>query len=279
METRAWVCLSFDFDAISSSIYRDQTTPTPLSRGEYGPRVGLPRILRLLDTYDIPATFFVPGHTADTWPHLVREIAARGHELGNHGYLHEVPAMLDATTERAVIEKGQEALERAAGVRPVGFRSPSWDLSPHTLDILRGLGFIYDSSLMADDFRLYWCRSGDVIHRDRAFAFGADTDLVEMPIHWILDDHPYFNYTLQTRTGLTPASVVEEIWRQEFDYLYEREPGGVFTLTMHPFVIGRAHRMLMLERLIEHMRGRPGVRFVTQIAVAEQWKAEQGQNV
>jgi peptidoglycan-N-acetylglucosamine deacetylase len=273
---RAVVCLSFDFDAMSSWIFRDLTSPTPLSRGEYGARVGLPRVLDLLERYGVQATFFVPGHSADTWPHLVKEIAARGHELGNHGYLHEVPNTLDAATERSVIERGNEAIERACGVRPRGFRSPSWDLSPHTLDILRDLGFAYDSSLMADDFRLYWCRSGDVVHRDRAFEFGKDTELVEMPIHWILDDAPYFQFSNQSRTGLTPASQVLEIWQDEFDYMYDHVPGGVYTLTMHPQIIGRGHRMLMLERLVRHMRARAGVRFATQMEVAEQWRTAQG---
>ena len=268
----AWVCLSFDFDAMSSWIFREQTSPTPLSRGEYGARVGLPRVLELLDRFEVPATFFVPGHTADTWPHLVKEIAARGHELANHGYLHEVPNTLDAAAERHVIQRGNEAIERAAGVRPRGFRSPSWDLSPNTLDILRELGFLYDSSLMADDFRLYWCRSGDVVHRNRGNEFGRDTELVEMPIHWILDDAPYFNYSTATRTGLTPASQVYEIWQDEFDYMYDHVPGGVYTLTMHPQIIGRGHRMMMLERLVRHMRTRAGVRFATQLDVAEAWR-------
>ncbi len=271
-EPRAWVCLSFDFDAMSSWIFRGQTTPTPLSRGEYGARVGLPRVLELLDHFGITATFFVPGHTADTWPHLVREIAARGHELGNHGYLHEAPASLTPAVEREVILRGNEAIDRAAGVRPRGYRSPSWDLSPHTLDILRELGFVYDSSLMGDDFRLYWCRTGDVLHRDRGYEFGPETELVEMPVHWILDDAPYFNYSTTTRTGLTPASQVYEIWQDEFDFMYDRVPGGVFTLTMHPQIIGRGHRILMLERLVRHMRARAGVRFATQIEVAELWR-------
>jgi peptidoglycan/xylan/chitin deacetylase (PgdA/CDA1 family) len=233
--------------------------------------VGVPRILDLLDRFGVPATFFVPGHTADTWPALVKEIAARGHELGNHGYMHEVPATLDAEAERAAIRRGQEALERAAGVRPRGFRSPSWDLSDNSLDILRAEGFVYDSSLMGHDFTLYRCRAGDVVRPDGPYEFGAETELVEMPVHWILDDHPYFQYSYQTRTGLTPASVVEEIWREEFDFMYERVPDGVFTLTMHPQVIGRGHRIMLLERLIRHMQSRPSVRFATQIAVAEEW--------
>ena len=279
METaspRAWVCLSFDFDAMSSWILRGMTSPTPLSRGEYGATVGVPRILDLLDQFQIPASFFIPGHTADTWPQLVRTIAVKGHELGNHGYLHEVPNTLDAATERTVISRGTEALKRASDGAPVrGFRSPSWDLSPHTIEILQEQGFEYDSSLMADDFRLSWCREGDVVSTDGPFQFGRNTTLVEMPIHWILDDHPYFQYSYQTRTGLTPASQVLEIWQDEFDFMYERVPQGVYTLTMHPQVIGRGHRILMLERLVRHMRSKQDVRFATQIEVMEWWRAQQ----
>ncbi len=272
---RAWVCLSFDFDAMSSWIFRDMDSPTPLSRGEYGARVGVPRVLETLDRFEAKATFFVPGHSADTWPALVAEMARRGHELGNHGYMHEVPNTLDADTERAVIRRGSDAIERAAGVRPRGFRSPSWDLSPNSLDILRDQGFVYDSSLMGDDFSLYRCRAGDVAHKDRAYTFGQETDLIEMPVHWILDDAPYFQYSYQTRTGLTPASQVLEIWQDEFDFMYDRVPGGVFTLTMHPQIIGRGHRILMLERLLRHMRARAGVRFATQLEVAEWWLQQQ----
>ncbi|MFN8559545.1 MAG: polysaccharide deacetylase [Dehalococcoidia bacterium] len=217
----------------------------------------------------------MPGHTVDTWPHLVKQIADRGHELGNHGYLHEVPNTLAADVERAVIKRGSDCIERVTGVRPRGYRSPSWDLSPDTLDILREQGFVYDSSLMGDDFYLYWCRSGDVVRLDDAFVFGRETDLVEMPIHWILDDAPYFNYQTASRTGLTPASQVLEIWQDEFDFMVERVPGGVFTLTMHPQIIGRGHRILMLERLLRHMRARDNVRFATQIEVAEAWKTQQ----
>ena len=265
------VCLSFDFDQMAPRIFRGDATPTPLSRGEYGARVGMPRVLELLAREQILATFFVPGHSADTYPHLVEQAVRAGHELGHHGWLHEVPATLTEEQERDVLARGIDSLKRISGEVPTGYRSPSWDLSPHSIRLLREFGFRYDSSLMADDFRLYWCREGDVAHTDRAFEFGQEIDLVEMPISWLLDDFPLFEYDQRTRTGMAPASRVEEIWRDEFDYMAERVSGGIYTLTMHPQVIGRGHRMLMLERLIRHMRERGAV-FRRMVDVAEEWR-------
>jgi peptidoglycan/xylan/chitin deacetylase (PgdA/CDA1 family) len=162
-----------------------------------------------------------------------------------------------------------------AGVRPAGYRSPSWDNSPHTVELLVEHGFRYESSLMGKDFEPYWCRVGDVVRTDGPFAFGRDTDLVELPVSWILDDFPHFEYVSQPGKlwpGLSAPSKVEEIWRGEFDYMYREVPGGVYTLTMHPQVIGRGHRMLLLERLIEHFRRHDGVRFATLSTVAEEFR-------
>lgn len=269
------VCLSFDFDQMSSRIFRGELTPTPLSRGEYGARVGMPRVLDLLARHAIPATFFVPGHSADTYPDLVTQTVAAGHELGHHGWLHEVPATLTEEQEREVLVRGIESLRRISGVAPVGYRSPSWDLSPHSIRLLREFGFRYESSLMADDFHPYWCREGDVPHRDRAYEFGSETEIVEMPISWLLDDHPHFEYDARTRSGMHPASRVEEIWRDEFDYMTDHVPDGIYTLTMHPQVIGRGYRMAMLERLVRHMQER-GACFRLMAEVAEEWRAAQG---
>ena len=266
------VCLSFDFDQMSSRIFRGETTPTPLSRGEFGARVGMPRVLELLRRYALPATFFVPGHSADTYPQLVEATLQDGHELGHHGWLHEVPATLSEEQERAVLERGIESLRRISGVKPPGYRSPSWDLSPHSIRLLLEYGFRYDSSLMADDFSFYWCRDGDIAHTDRAFEFGREVDLVEMPVSWLLDDHPLFEYDQRTRSGMAAPSRVQEIWQDEFDYMVEHVPGGVYTLTMHPQVIGRGHRMLLLERLIRHMLARGAV-FRRMAEVAEEWRA------
>ena len=183
IQSSATVCLSFDFDAISLWIGPyGATSPSMISRGEFG-AVGARRLLRLLDRFGVPATFFVTGHTADTYPEIVREIVAAGHEIGHHGYLHENPAALGSKErEREVLEMGLRALDRAAGVRPVGYRSPAWDNSPHTIELLLEAGFRYESSLMGDDFTPYWCRVGDVIRPDGPYEFGPEVDLVEMPV-------------------------------------------------------------------------------------------------
>jgi peptidoglycan-N-acetylglucosamine deacetylase len=266
-DSRATVCLSFDFDAISLWIGpMGATSPSMISRGEFGV-VGVERILRLLDRTGIPATFFVTGHTADTYPDSVKAIVAAGHEVGHHGYLHENPVGLASKDrEREVLELGLAALARAGCSRPVGYRSPSWDNSPHTVGLLLEAGFRYESSLMGKDFEPYWCRTGDVIHLDGPYEFGPEVDLVELPVSWILDDFPHFEYVRvanRVSPGLSAPSKVEEIWRGEFDYMYRDMPGGVYTLTMHPQVIGRGHRMLLLERLIAYFQQHDGVRFTT----------------
>jgi peptidoglycan/xylan/chitin deacetylase (PgdA/CDA1 family) len=273
----ATTCLTFDFDAISLWIGPFAArSPSAISRGEFG-AVGCRRILSLLEREAIPATFFVTGHTADTYPDLVRQIAVSGHEIGHHGYLHENPLALETPQrEREVLLKGLDALDRAVGVRPHGYRSPSWDNSPWTVDLLLEHGFRYESSLMGDDFTPYWCRTGDVIQSDGPYLFGPHVDLVEMPVSWILDDFPHFEY-LSLRAigannpGLSAPSKVEEIWRDDFTFMRREVPGGVFTLTMHPQVIGRGHRMLMLERLIRWMKDDPGVQFSTLGAAAERF--------
>jgi peptidoglycan/xylan/chitin deacetylase (PgdA/CDA1 family) len=264
---RSIVCLTFDFDAISLWIgpYAARS-PSMISRGEFG-AVGCERILRLLDCEGLPATFFVTGHTADTYPDHVRAIAAAGHEIGHHGYLHENPLALETPErERDVLIKGFDALDRAARVRPTGYRSPAWDNSPYTIDLLLEQGFRYESSLMGNDYTPYWCRTGDVIQQDGPYLFGPEVDLVEMPVSWILDDFPHFEYVSVpaqgiTRTGLSAPSKVAEIWQDDFTYMQREVPGGVFTLTMHPQVIGRGHRMLMLERLIHWFKERPDTTF------------------
>jgi peptidoglycan-N-acetylglucosamine deacetylase len=275
-DARATVCLTFDFDAISLWIGPfGATSPSMISRGEFGV-IGCERILRLLDARGLPATFFVTGHTADTYPDSVRAIKHAGHEIGHHGYLHENPVQLSREEEEAVLHKGFEALERAAGARPVGYRSPSWDNSPNTIELLLAHGFRYESSLMGNDFLPYLCRVGDVAHKDRAYEFGEEVDLVEIPVTWILDDFPHFEYVSSprgVRPGLSAPSKVEEIWRGDFDYMYREIDGGVYNLTMHPQVIGRGHRMLMLERLIDYFQGHDGVRFTTLSQVAGEFRA------
>ncbi len=272
--TKPTVCLSFDFDAISLWIGpMGAKSPSMISRGEFG-AVAMPRILKILEREAVPATFFVTGHTAETYPGQTRAIVEAGHEIGHHGYLHENPIELSPEEEERVLLRGLDALNTVAGVRPIGYRSPSWDNSPSTIDLLLKHGFRYESSLMGDDFTPYWCRTGDVIDPDGPYLFGQEVDLVEMPVSWLLDDFPHFEYIrLPTRVspGLSAASKVEEIWREEFDFMTRDIPDGVFTLTMHPQVIGRGHRLMMLERLIAHFKD-AGAEFQTLSAAARAFR-------
>ncbi len=249
------VCLTFDFDALSVWL-ADSSTPTPaeLSRGEYGPRVAIPRILDLLAAYDLPATFFVPGHTAESFPSSVEAILSAGHEIAHHGYGHQDPSTQSPDQERRSLEQGIAVLERFLGVPPSGYRSPSWDYSDATLSLLVEYGFLYDSSLFAGDFVPYHPRLGDTVGAEEPLKMGQEVELWEFPVDFCLDDWPHFVFRFDSPgAGLSAPSKVLEIWAGEYDFLVEHEEEGVFTLTMHPQVIGRGHRMLLLESLIEHI--------------------------
>jgi peptidoglycan/xylan/chitin deacetylase (PgdA/CDA1 family) len=273
------VSLTFDVDAESGWLGEGEAFASrlsTLSEGRYGVTRGLPRILDILERRRARGTFYVPGDTAERHTDALRAVLDAGHEIGHHGYLHENPVGLASKEdERRVLERGLEALGTTVGVRPVGYRSPAWDNSPHTIELLLEYGFRYESSLMGHDFVPYWCRVGDQIQDDGPYLFGREVDLVEMPVSWILDDFPHFEYLRigqRLSPGLSAASKVEEIWRGEFDFMVRDVPGGVFTLTMHPQVIGRGHRMLMLERLIAHMRSQPNVRFTTLADAADAFR-------
>jgi peptidoglycan/xylan/chitin deacetylase (PgdA/CDA1 family) len=269
---RPIVCLSFDFDALSGFISRGLVTPTPISRGEFGV-IGAERIVKLLARFDIRATWFIPGHTLETYPQACRAIAAAGHEIAHHGWTHVPPADLSRAQEEAGLIRANEAIRRLTGSPARGYRSPSWDLSPHTIELLVKHGFLYDSSLMGHDYIPYHARIGDVVTLEEPTRFGAATALVEMPISWSLDDHPHFEYFRTdkvTLPGLRAASGVLENWFDDFDYMTREYEWGVITYTCHPYVIGRGHRMLMLERLIERLKAR-GAAFVTMEDAARQW--------
>lgn len=268
------VCLTFDCDAVSIWVSTfKQTTASPISRGEFGVRVGLPRILDLLERKHIKATFFVPGHTAVSFPDVVRRIHERGHEIGAHGYCHESPVTLSPAEEAELLSRSVAKLQSVLGdaFRPVGYRSPAWDLSESSIAILETQGFLYDSSLMADDFRPYRPRRGDQVDSER-FVPGLPARMVEMPVAWELDDYPYFHWSSRPlNPGLRNTDDVLSIWRAEFDYSRGHVPDGVFTLTNHPEIIGRGPRIQMLEKLIDHMQGDTSVVFSTLAEAARRW--------
>jgi peptidoglycan/xylan/chitin deacetylase (PgdA/CDA1 family) len=254
-ERRHAVCLTFDFDALSVWLgdYA-AVTPAMLSQGEFGARVGMPRILTLLADYDIRATFFVPGHTAESFPDAVDAILTAGHEVAHHGYGHVDPSAQSPAEERRSMERGMRALERFIGRPPLGYRSPSWDYSEVTLSLLVEFGFLYDSSLFAGDYRPYHPRLGDQVGARQPLRPGQAVELWEFPVSFALDDWPHFMFDFESMPyGLSAPSKVYEIWAGEFDYMVAHEEGGVLTLTMHPQVIGRGHRMAMLEQFIQHV--------------------------
>jgi peptidoglycan/xylan/chitin deacetylase (PgdA/CDA1 family) len=270
--TRHIVCLTFDFDAMSGFIARGLTSPTPISRGEFG-AVAAPRILALLGRYAIPSTWFIPGHTIETYPERCREVFERGHEIAHHGWTHVPPADLSREKEEEGLRRGNEAIAQLTGQKARGYRSPSWDLSPHTVDLLLAHGFLYDTSLMGHDYLPYWARSGDVIELEKPAVFGRETELVEMPIAWSVDDHPHFEYFRTPQAvlpGLRNAGDVLENWYDDFEYMARTMEWGVLTYTCHPYVIGRGHRMLMLERLIARLMERGAV-FRTMEDAAREW--------
>ena len=267
------VCLTYDFDAMSGFIARGLKTPTPISRGEFGV-VAAPRILNLLARHRISATWFIPGHTIETYPTICSQIVRAGHEIAHHGWTHVPPNDMTREDEEQGLTRGIAAIHSVTGHAPLGYRSPSWDLSPHSVELLLKHGFLYDSSMMGHDWMPYRVRLGDVIELQAPARFGPPTPLIEMPISWSTDDYPHFEF-LRTSTsvlqGMMNANDVLSNWVDDFLYMKRHTDWGVMTYTMHPFVIGRGHRMLMLERLIERLAGE-GAQFMTMLDAAREFE-------
>ncbi len=261
------VCLTFDFDALSVWFGYERTTPAMLARGEYGARVGVPRVLDLLERHGVRATFFVPGHTVESFPEETGSILERGHEVGHHSYAHVDPSGQTRDEEAADMERALYVFERI-GVKPLGYRSPSADLSASTLELVEAHGFVYDSSLMTDDYRPFHPRIGDRVSQQEPLERGRESTLWELPMCFELDDWVHFQFNFEPyRKGGAPPSAVLEIWRDEFDWMHEHVDGGVLTVCMHPQVIGRGHRIAMLESFVEHCLG-AGARFASLAEVA-----------
>jgi peptidoglycan/xylan/chitin deacetylase (PgdA/CDA1 family) len=265
------VCLTFDFDTQSGFIARGMTTPTPLSRGEFG-LIGAQRILGLLKDTGIRATWFIPGFTIESHPRACEAVVAAGHEVAHHSWAHVPPATQSRAEEEADLTRANAAIARLTGRNARGYRSPSWDLSEHTIDLLVAHGFIYESSLMGADYWPYRARRGDRAVLGEPFRPGTETSLIEMPISWSLDDFPHFEF-MRTDTGvlaaLEPARVVMANWLDEFRYMRKTVDWGVLTYTMHPYVIGRGSRMLALEELIQKLAASGAVFMTMEDAAAE----------
>jgi peptidoglycan-N-acetylglucosamine deacetylase len=261
---RHLVCLTFDFDTQSGFIARGMTTPTPLSRGEFGAMASR-RVLDFLASRGIKATWFIPGFTIESWPRECAAVVAGGHEIAHHSWAHIPPAIQTREEEEADLVRANDAIAKLSGRKARGYRSPSWDLSEHTIDLLLRHGFQYDSSLMGADYLPYRARRGDVARLGEPFRFGEETALIEVPISWSLDDFPHFEFVRTSTTimpGLQPARAVMQSWFDEFLYMKKTVDWGVLTYTMHPYVIGRGYRMLAFEDLVGRL-AKEGAVFTT----------------
>jgi peptidoglycan/xylan/chitin deacetylase (PgdA/CDA1 family) len=252
---RCAVALSFDSDHETSELREGGESIGRLSQGQYGQRQGVPRVLTVLKEHGVKATFFVPAVTALLHPDEQRRVAAEGHEVGIHGWIHERNSELPLEAERDLQLRSADTLEKVTGQRPVGIRTPSWDFSPNTLAITRDMGLLYDSSLMAD------------VDCYELLMDGKASGVVELPVEWIRDDAVYFGMNrFAALRPYTPPADVFDIFRREFDGAYRE--GGVFQLTLHPHVIGYRSRLWILEELVRHMRRHEGVWFATHAEIA-----------
>lgn len=247
---RGTLCLTFDFDAISLWISRNMITPTPVSRGEFG-AFAIPRLLNLLETRGISSTWFIPGHTIETYPSLCREVVAAGHEVALHGYAHENAGTLSEAEERDMFRRAYDLIGELTGAPPRGNRTPAWDLTAHTLAILEELQVDYDSSLMSTDYTPFYARTGDEIPGDAPTRFGRATNLVEIPVSWSLDDYPHFEYLRGVLPGFRAVEDVYHNWLLDLQYMVRDFDRGVAVVTFHPQAIGRGHRLIGLEEWLD----------------------------
>ena len=260
-DARVAVLLSFDVDNETVEGLRDGTVSVgPLSQGEYGHRVALPRVLDLLEREGVPASFFFPAWSLKIAPAQAEMVQAAGmHEIAVHGWIHERNSALDGPTERRLLTQAVETIEEITGQRPVGYRAPSWNFSPNTLDIVREMGLLYESSLMADD------RPYELVQN------GEPTGMVELPVEWILDDAPLYN---PLGDSYSPPRDVMQVWIDEFDKAWEE--GTMFLLTMHPHITGHRSRIVALEGLIDHIQARGGAWFATHEEAARYVRQQAG---
>ncbi|MCA2221886.1 polysaccharide deacetylase family protein [Nonomuraea aurantiaca] len=281
------VAYGVDVDAVAGWLgsYGGEDSPCDISRGLFAGEVGTPRLLRLFEKYDLRTTWFIPGHSIETFPDQTRQVVDGGHEIGVHGYSHENPIAMSREQESAVLDHCIDLVEKYSGSRPTGYVAPWWEFSPVTNELLLERGIKYDHSLMHDDFSPYYVRVGDSwtkIDYSRPAAEwmkplerGQETDLVEIPANWYLDDLPPMMFVKASPNshGFVSPRHLEEMWRDQFDWVYRESDYAVFTMTIHPDVSGRPQSLLMHERLIEYISGHEGVRWVTFDEIADDFKA------
>ncbi len=276
-----------DVDAVAGWLgsYGGEDSPDDISRGLFAGEVGVPRLLDLFQRRQMRTSWFVPGHSIETFPEQFQRIVDEGHEVGVHGYSHENPIAMSREQETAVLDRCIELIESVTGRRPTGYVAPWWEFSTVTNELLLERGIKYDHSLMHNDFTPYRVRVGDswtkIDYSGRAedwmkpLVRGEETDLVEIPANWYLDDLPpmMFIKTSPNSHGFVNPRQLEEMWRDQFDWVHREMDYAAFTMTIHPDVSGRPQVLLMLERLIDHINSHEGVRWVTFDEIADDFIA------
>jgi peptidoglycan/xylan/chitin deacetylase (PgdA/CDA1 family) len=264
------VNLGTDFDAQALWLGAfNRPSMSFMSRGEFGAEVGVPRLLELYKRYDVKSTWFTPGHSVDTFPEWCRKVRDDGHEFGHHGYYHEIPPGLTKETERRLVELAFESFDKQLGLRPTGYRSPYWDYSESTLDIIEEFGFTYDSSLMARDLIPYHPRRWQV-NWEKGNVPGKASEVLEIPVNWYLDDFPPLAYT-GAQAGMQDTDTILKRWRDIFDYGYSNVENAVYATCVHPQIIGQAHHIMWYEELVKHIASKDGVWFATLDEIAKCW--------
>ena len=277
------VGFGIDVDAVPGWLgsYGGEDSPDDISRGMFAGEVGSPRLLKLFDRLGLRTTWFIPGHSVETFPDQMKAVADAGHEIGIHGYSHENPIAMTPEQEEEVLDKAIYLITSLSGKRPTGYVAPWWEFSNVTNELLLKKGIKYDHSLMHNDFTPYYVRVGDkwtkIDYSARPSDWmkplerGAETDLIEIPANWYLDDLPPMMFIKKSPNshGFVNPRHLEEMWRDQFDWVYREMDYAVFPITIHPDVSGRPQVLLMLERLYEHMKSHEGVRFVTMDEMAD----------
>lgn len=271
------VSFGIDVDAVAGWLgsYGGEDSPDDISRGLFAGEVGSMRLLDLFNKHKIKTTWFIPGHSVETFPDQMKAVADAGHEIGMHGYSHENPIAMTPEQEEEVLDKAIELIEKLSGKRPTGYVAPWWEFSNVTNELLLKKGIKYDHSLMHNDFTPYYVRVGDTWTKIdysqqpeswmKPLVRGEETDLIEIPANWYLDDLPPMMFIKKSPNshGFVNPRDIEQMWKDQFEWVYREMDYAVFPITIHPDVSGRPQVLLMLERLIEHFKKHEGVKFVT----------------
>jgi peptidoglycan/xylan/chitin deacetylase (PgdA/CDA1 family) len=287
MAKEIFVAYGIDVDAVAGWLgsYGGENSPDDISRGLFAGEVGTPRMLRLFEKYDLKTTWFIPGHSIETFPKETEMVVAAGHEIGIHGYTHENPIAMTREQETAVLDKCIDLVEKVSGRRPTGYVAPWWEFSNVTNELLLERGIKYDHSLMHDDFHPYYVRVGDswtkIDYSKKAEEWmvplqrGHETDLIEIPASWYLDDLPpmMFIKTSPNSHGFVNPRDIEQLWMDQFDWVYSEYDYAVFTMTVHPDVSGRPAVLAMHDRIIRHINKHSGIRWATFDEIADDFRS------